>query len=188
MTRPVDQVIATLRGTFGDRLQTGSAVRAQHAHVTTRLAPQPADAVVFPETTQEVAMIVRACAIHRVPVIPYGTGTSLEGQANAPKGGICLSTARMTSIVAVRDDDLDCTVQAGVTRQTLNTHLRDRGLFFAVDPGADASFGGMASTRASGTNAVRYGTMKDNVIALTAVMSDGEVIQTAARARKSSAG
>jgi D-lactate dehydrogenase (cytochrome) len=188
MTQPVDQVIEALRPVFGDRLQTGATVRAQHAHVTTRLAPQPSDAVVFPETTQEVALIVKTCAMHRVPLVPYGTGTSLEGQVNAPEGGICLSTARMTDIVAVRDGDLDCTVQAGVTRKALNTHLRDRGLFFAVDPGADASLGGMASTRASGTNAVRYGTMKDNVIALTAVMADGEVIRTAARARKSSAG
>lgn len=188
MTQTVDHAIEALRPVFGSRLQTSAAVRAQHAHVTTRLAPQPADAVVFPETTEEVAFIVRTGATHRVPVIPYGTGTSLEGQVNAPQGGICLSTASMTDVVAVRDGDLDCTVQAGVTRKALNIHLRDRGLFFAVDPGADASLGGMASTRASGTNAVRYGTMKDNVVALTAVMADGEIIRTAARARKSSAG
>ena len=188
MTNPVDQVIAALHPVFGDRIQTGAAIRAQHAHVTTRLAPQPADAVVFPETTEEVAEIVRACAGSRVPIIPYGTGTSIEGQVNAPQGGLCLSTARMAQVLSVRDGDLDCTVQAGVTRKALNTHLRDRGLFFAVDPGADASLGGMASTRASGTNAVRYGTMKDNVIALTAVMADGQVIRTASRARKSSAG
>lgn len=188
MTRPVDRVIALLAEAFGSRLQTDTAIRAQHAHVTTRIAPQPADAVVFPETTEEVALIVLTCATHRVPIIPYGTGTSLEGQVNAPRGGICLSTARMNRVIAVRDGDLDCSVQAGVTHKALNTHLRDRGLFFAVDPGADASLGGMASTRASGTNAVGYGTMKDNVIALTAVMADGEIIRTAARARKSSAG
>jgi D-lactate dehydrogenase (cytochrome) len=181
-------VTAILRQRFGDRLQTGQAIRDQHGHTTTWIPNQAPDAVAFPDTTAEVAEIVRICADHRVPVIPYGTGTSLEGQVNAPGGGVTLDLSRMTRILAVHPEDLDCVIQPGVTRKLLNEHLRDQGLFFPIDPGADASLGGMAATRASGTNAVRYGTMKDNVLALEAVLADGRVIRTARRAKKSSAG
>src|SRR5690606_1950550 len=157
-------------------------------HTTTYLPNQMPDGVVFPESTEEVQKIVRACAAHRVPLIPFGTGTSLEGHVNAPGGGISLDTSRMNRILAVNAEDLDCTVEPGVTREELNRHLRDTGLFFPIDPGANASLGGMASTRASGTNAVRYGTMREAVLSLTAVMADGEVAKTGARAKKSAAG
>lgn len=188
--RPMDAapVIARLGERFGTRLSTAEVVRRQHAHTLTWIPVQPADAVVFPETTEEVAFIVGLCAEHRVPIIPFGTGTSLEGQTNAPHGGITISLGAMKRIVAIHAEDLDITVEAGVTRKELNTYLRDTGLFFPIDPGADASLGGMAATRASGTNAVRYGTMKDNVLALTAVLANGEVVHTGSRARKSSAG
>lgn len=180
--------LARLAERFGDRLSTAGAVRAQHASTLTWAANQPPDAVVYPETTEEVAEVVRACAERDVPVIPFGTGSSLEGHVNAPYGGISVDTCRMDAILAVHAEDLDCVVQPGVTRRRLNAHLRDQGLFFPIDPGADASLGGMVATRASGTNAVRYGTMKDNVVALTAVMPDGAIVRTARRARKSSAG
>mmetsp|Transcript_22831 Transcript_22831/g.38029 ORF Transcript_22831/g.38029 Transcript_22831/m.38029 type:complete len:471 (+) Transcript_22831:2922-4334(+) len=180
--------LAVLKQQFGDRLQTGQAIRDQHAHTTTWIKAQAPDAVVFPASTREVSDIVKVCATHRVPVIPFGTGTSLEGHVNAPAGGISVDLSQMDKILAVNAEDLDCVVQPGVTREQLNTHLRDRGLFFPIDPGANASLGGMASTRASGTNAVRYGTMKDNVIALEAVMADGRIIRTAQRAKKTSAG
>lgn len=180
--------LGILQQRFGDRFQTGKAIREQHGHTTTYIPNQPPDAVVFPENTAEVEEIVRVCAEHRAPVIAYGTGTSLEGHVNAPGGGICVDTSRMNRILAVNSEDLDCTVEPGVTREDLNRHLRDSGLFFPIDPGANASLGGMAATRASGTNAVRYGTMRENVISLTAVMADGRAITTASRARKSSAG
>lgn len=180
--------IETLTQQFGDRLQTGQSIREQHGHTTTWITNQAPDAVIFPETAEEVSEIVKVCAEYGVPVIPFGTGTSLEGHVNAPAGGICIDLMRMDKILAVHPEDLDVVVQPGVTREQLNTYLRDQGLFFPIDPGANASLGGMAATRASGTNAVRYGTMKDNVLALEAVMADGGVIRTAQRAKKSSAG
>ena len=173
---------------FGNRVVTSLAVRQQHAHTTTWIPNQPPDIVVLPETTEEVAEIVRLCATRRVPVIPFGTGTSLEGHLNAPFGGVSVDTSLMKRLVAVHPEDLDCTVEPGITRKELNEQLRDTGLFFPIDPGADASLGGMVATRASGTNAVRYGTMKDNVLALTVVTPSGEIVRTGSRARKSSAG
>lgn len=173
---------------FGDRVATSEAVRLQHGHSLTWVANQPPDMVVYPRTTEEVSEIVRLCLRHDVPVIPFGTGTSLEGHINAPYGGVCVDLSLMKRIVSVHEEDLDCVVEAGVTRKELNEHLRDKGLFFPIDPGADASIGGMVATRASGTNAVRYGTMRDAVLSLTVVLPDGEVIRTASRAKKSAAG
>ena len=184
----IGAVLGILKQQFADRFQTGQAIREQHAHTTTWITNQPPDGVLFAQSTQEVAEVVKICATHKVPVIPFGTGTSLEGHVNAPAGGISIDVSQMNKVLAVNAGDLDCRVQPGVTRMALNTHLRDQGLFFPIDPGADASIGGMAATRASGTNAVRYGTMKDNVISVEAVMPNGEVIRTASRARKSSAG
>jgi D-lactate dehydrogenase (cytochrome) len=184
----VARAIAAVAQRLGDRLSVNASVREQHANVLTWLPNQPPDAVAFATSTEEVAEIVRICAEHRVPVIPFGTGTSLEGHVNAPFGGLSIDLSRMDRVIAVHPEDLDCTVEAGVTRKRLNEHLRDSGLFFPIDPGADASLGGMAATRASGTNAVRYGTMRDNVIALTAVMANGEIVRTTRRARKTSAG
>ncbi|HZP18843.1 MAG TPA: FAD-linked oxidase C-terminal domain-containing protein [Bauldia sp.] len=173
---------------FGVRFSRSEAVRQQHGQTTSWLVKQPPDAVVFPESTEEVAEVVRLCFDLRVPVIAFGVGTSLEGHVNAPGGGICLDMSRMNKILAVHAEDLDVVVEAGVTRKALNDYIRDTGLFFPIDPGADATLGSMAATRASGTNAVRYGTMRENVINLTAVMPGGEVIRTAGRAKKSSAG
>ncbi|WP_424990290.1 FAD-binding oxidoreductase [Fluviibacterium sp. S390] len=181
-------VIDTLRGQMGDRVQTGAAIRAQHGHTTTWLATQAPDAVVFVHNTEEVQAVVRACAAARVPVIAYGTGTSLEGHLNAPAGGISIDMSAMDQVLEVNAADLDCRAQPGVTRSALNSYLRDTGLFFPVDPGADASLGGMAATRASGTCAVRYGTMRDAVLGLKAVLPNGEVMTSAHRARKTSAG
>jgi D-lactate dehydrogenase (cytochrome) len=184
----ITAALGILKQQFGERFQTGTAIREQHAHTTTWIINQPPDAVVFARSTQEVVDVVKVCAAYRVPVIPFGTGTSLEGGVNAPAGGISIDVSQMNAVVEVNAGDLDCRVQPGVTRMALNTHLRDQGLFFPIDPGADASLGGMAATRASGTNAVRYGTMKDNVLSLEVVLANGEVIRTASRARKSSAG
>jgi D-lactate dehydrogenase (cytochrome) len=184
----ISAVLGILKQRFGERFQTGQTMRAQHAHTTTYIPTQAPDGVAFPENTQEVQEIVRACAAHRVPVIAFGVGSSLEGHVNAPGGGISLDMARMNRILAVHAQDLDCTVEPGVTREDLNRDLRDTGLFFPIDPGANASLGGMAATRASGTNAVRYGTMRENVLSLTAVMADGEVVTTGKRAKKSAAG
>jgi D-lactate dehydrogenase (cytochrome) len=186
--KAVEAVIAALAARFGNRLVTSQAVREQHANTLTWIANQPPDAVVFPQSTEDVQEVVRLCAAERVPVIAFGAGTSLEGQINAPRGGICLDFRDMNRLIAVHAEDLDCVVEPGITRKKLNEQLRDQGVFFPIDPGADASLGGMASTRASGTNAVRYGTMKDNVLALKAVLANGEVMSTAQRAKKSSAG
>jgi D-lactate dehydrogenase (cytochrome) len=186
--KAADKVIGQLAAQFGNRMVTSLAVRQQHAHTTTWIANQPPDAVVFPQNTDDVQQVVRLCAAERVPVIPFGAGTSLEGQINAPRGGVALDFRDMNRVLAVHAEDLDCVIEPGVTRKQLNEYLRDQGLFFPIDPGADASLGGMASTRASGTNAVRYGTMKDNVLALKVVLANGEVMTTASRARKSSAG
>ncbi|MEM1005754.1 MAG: FAD-linked oxidase C-terminal domain-containing protein [Pseudomonadota bacterium] len=184
----IETAISILKQRFADRLQTGAAIREQHGHTTTWIANQSPDAVVFPQSTEDVSDIVKVCAAHHVPVIAFGTGTSLEGHVNAPAGGISVDLTGMNRVLAVHTEDLDCVVQPGVTRAELNTHLRDQGLFFPIDPGANASLGGMAATRASGTNAVRYGTMRDNVLSLEAVMPDGRIIRTGNRARKSSAG
>ena len=180
--------IARLRELLGDRLSTALAVRTQHADDPTWHDARPADAVAFPESEQEVAAIVRICAAHQLPVIPYGVGTSLEGHIAAPEGGVCIDLSRLNRVIAVNAQDMDCVVEPGVTRRQLNSHLRDTGLFFPVDPGADATIGGMAATRASGTNAVRFGTMAENVRSMRVVLASGEIIDTARRARKSAAG
>jgi D-lactate dehydrogenase (cytochrome) len=184
----VTATINALAAAFGNRLVTSLAVRQQHGNTTTWHASEPPDAVVFPQTAEEVRDIVRVCAANGMPVIPFGVGTSLEGHVNAPFGGVSIDFKDMNRVLAVHAEDLDCVVEPGVTRKQLNEHLRDQGLFFPIDPGADASIGGMAATRASGTNAVRYGTMKENVLALKAVLANGEMITTARRARKSAAG
>jgi D-lactate dehydrogenase (cytochrome) len=191
LTQPrpgLTSVLDALAARWPNQVSVSQSVRAHHANTLTWIAPQPPDAVFFASGTAEVQEVVRQCAAHRVPVIPFGTGTSLEGHINAPHGGISLDLSRMNAIVSVEAEDLTCTVEAGVTRKQLNDHLRDQGLFFAIDPGADASLGGMAATRASGTNAVRYGTMRENVLSLNVVMPDGQVIRTARRAKKSAAG
>jgi D-lactate dehydrogenase (cytochrome) len=181
--------IAALTAAFGhNRVVTAQAVREQHGNTVTWLANQPPDAVIFPQSTEEVQQIVRICAEHGMPIVAFGTGSSLEGHVNAPEGGVSLDFRDMNKVLAVHAEDLDCVIEPGVTRKALNEHLRDSGLFFPIDPGADASLGGMAATRASGTNAVRYGTMKDNVLALKVVLANGEVIDTARRAKKTSAG
>jgi D-lactate dehydrogenase (cytochrome) len=184
----IDAVIDDLRECLGDRVSTVPAVRDEHGRDEGWHPPAAPDAVVFPSTTAEVVAVVQACARRRVPVIPYGAGTSLEGNVTAVRGGITIDLSRMDRVLEVNVDDLDCRVEAGVTRNALNRALARDGLFFPIDPGADATLGGMAATRASGTNAVRYGTMKDNVLGLTAVLADGSVVHTGTRARKSSAG
>ena len=184
----IETAIGVLKQRFGERLKTSQALLEQHTHTMTYIPSQLPDAVVFAQSTEDVQQIVRICAEYKVPIIPFGTGTSLEGGVNAPAGGISIDLNSMNEIIKVNSEDLDCVIQPGVTREALNDYLRDTGLFFPIDPGANASLGGMAATRASGTNAVRYGTMRENVINMTVVMPDGRAIKTAARTRKSSAG
>lgn len=183
-----ESVAQNLAEHFGDRFQSGETICQQHAHTTTWIDNQPPDGVVFATSAADVSYVVKLCSQHNVPVIPFGVGTSLEGHVNAPFGGVSIDMSRMNAIKAIHAEDFDCVVEPGVTRKQLNMALRDQGLFFPIDPGADATLGGMASTRASGTNAVRYGTMKDVVLCLEAVMPDGQIIRTGTRARKSSAG
>ena len=183
-----NELAQALTQLLGDRFTTAEYERNQHGKDESTLRPMPPDAVCFPLSTEEVAEIVRLCYQHHMPIIPFGAGSSLEGHVFAPHGGVSIDLSRMDQIVRVSADDLDCTVQAGVTRQQLDKHLRPLGMFFPVDPGADATFGGMASTRASGTNAVHYGTMSENILMLKVVLPNGEIINTGTRARKSSAG
>ena len=180
--------IAELKARFGDRASTTDAIRAHHGRDESRHEARAPDVVVFPETTEEVAEIARIATRHRVPIVPFGAGSGLEGGAIPVEGGISLDTSRLDRIIEVRADDMIARVGAGVRRLALNTHLRDTGLHFPVDPGADASIGGMASTGASGTNAVRFGVMRENVLGLTVVLADGRIARTGGLARKSSAG
>ena len=191
MNKPRDLdagLLGELRGLLGDRATASAAVREHHGKDESYFPYAPPDAVVFPESTEEVRAIVDLCRRHKTPIIPFGVGTSLEGHVLAIRGGVCVDLSRMNKVVAVHEADLDAVVQAGVTRKQLNEHIRHTGLFFPVDPGADATLGGMAATRASGTNAVRYGTMRENVLAMTVVLADGRVITTSRRSRKSAAG
>ncbi len=187
--RDFDQtVVAELAALLGDRVSTSAALREHHGKDESYFPYAPPDAVVFPHSTEEVRDIVNICRRHRVPMIPYGVGTSLEGHILAIQGGVCIDLSQMNAVVAGHEEDLDAVVQAGVTRKQLNEYIKHTGLFFPVDPGADATLGGMAATRASGTNAVRYGTMRENVLSLKVVLADGRVIQTSRRAKKSAAG
>ena len=187
--REFDQsVVAELKALLGDRVSTSAAVREHHGKDESYFPYAPPDVVVFARSTEEVRDIVDICRRHQVPIIPYGVGTSLEGHILAVRGGVCVDLSQMNQVVAVHESDLDAVVQAGVTRKQLNEHIKHTGLFFPVDPGADATLGGMAATRASGTNAVRYGTMRENVLSLKVVLADGRIIQTSRRAKKSAAG
>ncbi|MBX3612306.1 MAG: FAD-binding protein [Burkholderiaceae bacterium] len=189
LKRPLPEaLVASLRTRFGERFSTAHAVREHHGRDESPFPPTPPDAVVFARSTEEVADAVALCRAHKVPVIPFGVGSSLEGHLLAVQGGVSIDVSQMNRVLAVNAEDLTVTVQAGVTRKQLNEELKSTGLFFPIDPGADASLGGMAATRASGTNAVRYGTMKENVLGLTVVTAEGKVVRTARRAKKSSAG
>ncbi len=189
MRKPLtEELLSALRALVGERFTTSAAVLEHHGKDESAHPVAPPDAVVYPETTEEVVNIVKLCARHSCPIIAFGAGTSIEGHVLAIHGGLSVDLTRMNRILAVNVDDLDATVEAGVTRKQLNHHLNGTGLFFPIDPGADATIGGMAATRASGTNAVRYGTMKENVMGLTVVLADARMIRTGGRARKSSAG
>ena len=184
----IEATIATLREILGDRLSTGPSILDQHSHDEAYTTPVLPDAVAFPETTEDVSQILKVCSRNGCPVVPYGIGSSLEGHIVPVQGGITVDTSRMNKVLQINDSDLDAVVEPGVTRVQLNEALRATGLMFTVDPGADATLGGMAATRASGTNTVRYGTMADNVLALEVVLPDGQIIETGSRARKSSTG
>src|SRR3954468_14890013 len=187
--REFDQsVVAELRALLGERVSVSAAVREHHGKDESYFPYALPDAVVFPHSTEEVRDVVNICHRHQVPMIPLGVGTSLEGHILAVNGGVSIDLSQMNQVLAVHEEDLDAVVQAGVTRKQLNEYIKHTGLFFPVDPGADATLGGMASTRASGTNAVRYGTMRENVLALKVVLADGRVITTSRRSRKSAAG
>lgn len=189
LKKPVpDVLLRDLEALFGARLSVSQAMREHHGRDESSYDPMWPDAVVFAHTTEEVAALVKLCNTHAIPVIAYGTGTSLEGHILAVQGGISVDLSQMNSVLSVNPEDLTATVQAGVTRKQINQEIKDTGLFFPIDPGADASLGGMVSTRASGTNAVRYGTMRENTLALTVVTSEGKIIKTGTRAKKSSAG
>jgi D-lactate dehydrogenase (cytochrome) len=187
--REFDQSVLTeLKALLGERVSTSAAVREHHGKDESYFPYALPDAVVFVKTTEEVRDVVNICRRHRVPMIPYGVGTSLEGHILAVQGGVSIDLSQMNQVLAVHEEDLDAVVQAGVTRKQLNEYIKHTGLFFPIDPGADATLGGMTATRASGTNAVRYGTMRENVLSLKVVLADGRIIQTARRAKKSSAG
>jgi D-lactate dehydrogenase (cytochrome) len=183
-----DALLKHLQDICGPRVSTGAAVREHHSHGESWHPPGLPDAVLFPESTEEVSRIVAACAAAHVPIVPFGMGSSLEGHVNAIRGGVSIDLTRMARVVRVSVEDLDVTVEAGITRSALDRELRNTGLMFPIDPGADATIGGMTATRASGTTAVRYGTMRENVLGVTAVLADARVIRTGGRARKSSSG
>ncbi len=188
MTRPVETVIEAARTFLGERMTVNAALREQHSHGEDSNPPVLPDAVAFVQTTEEVSQLLALCHAHGVPVVPFGAGTSLEGHVTPVRGGISVDMTRMKQVLEVNAEDMDCRIEAGVTRKELNQHLRDRGLFFPVDPGSDSTIGGMCATRASGTNAVRYGTIRENVLGLTVVVPDGRIIRTGGRVRKSSTG
>jgi D-lactate dehydrogenase (cytochrome) len=188
MVRNTESAIDRIRALIGDRLSTAESVRGHHGTDASWHPPAPPEAVAYAHSTEEVSAIVKICHATGTPIIPFGVGSSMEGHISALEGGVCIDLSEMNKVLAIHAADLDATVQPGVTRKQLNQDLRDTGLFFPIDPGADASIGGMTATRASGTNAVRYGTMRENVLALTVVLPDGQIIHTGSRARKSSAG
>ena len=183
-----EALVAALKALFDERFSMAQAIRDHHGRDESSYDPMPPDAVVFARSTEEVAAAVALCASHQVPIIAYGAGTSLEGHVLALRGGVTIDLSQMNQVIAIHAEDLTATVQAGVTRKQLNAEVRDSGLFFPIDPGADATLGGMVATRASGTNAVRYGTMRENTLALTVVTAEGKIVRTGTRARKSSAG